>query len=109
LLAVCALADAPGNLGGAGQIKSDFEKLVAQWETGYPEVTVRRLIANGSARAALLTAAFEAQMLVVGARGLGGVRGMMLGSVSHTLLHHAPCPVGVARTAQPGTVSQTQG
>jgi nucleotide-binding universal stress UspA family protein len=29
--------------------------------------------------------------------GLGGVRGMMLGSVSHAVLHHAPCPVAVVR------------
>jgi nucleotide-binding universal stress UspA family protein len=97
LLAVCALADAPGVLGGGGQVKHDFEELIAVAEKGNPEVAVRRHIADGSARAALLTAAFEAQMVVVGARGLGGVRGMMLGSVSHTVLSHAPCPVGIAR------------
>ena len=34
-------------------------------------------------------------MLVVGSGGRGGVKGMMLGSVSQALLHHAPCPVGV--------------
>ena len=44
---------------------------------------------------ALLNAAAGAQMLVVGARGLGGLDGMSLGSVAATLLHHSPCPVGV--------------
>jgi nucleotide-binding universal stress UspA family protein len=102
LLAVCALADAPGVLGGSGQIRRDFEDLITRSEKGHPGVTVRRQIAEGSARSALLAAAFEAQMLVVGARGLGGVRGMMLGSVSHTLLQHAPCPVGVARVTRTG-------
>lgn len=103
LVAVCALADAPGVLGGSGQIRRDFEDLITRAEKGHPGVTVCRQIAEGSARSALLAAAFEAQMLVVGARGLGGVRGMMLGSVSHTLLQHAPCPVGVARvTLSPG-------
>ena len=103
LLAVCALADAPGILGGAVQIRRDFEDLITRSEKGHPGVTVRLSeIAEGSARSALLAAAFEAQMLVVGARGLGGVRGMMLGSVSHTLLQHAPCPVGVARVTRTG-------
>jgi nucleotide-binding universal stress UspA family protein len=56
---------------------------------------VLRQISPGGPRPALLDAAHRAQMLVVGARGLGGVRGMMLGSVSHAVLHHAPCPVAV--------------
>jgi len=49
----------------------------------------------GPPRTALLTAASEAQMLVVGSRGLGGLDGMSLGSVAATLLHHSPCPVAV--------------
>ena len=36
-----------------------------------------------------------AQLLVVGARGRGRLHGMMLGSVSLAVLHHAPCPVGI--------------
>ena len=44
-------------------------------------------------RAILLDAAREAQLLVIGSRGRGGVRRMALGSVSQALLHHAQCPV----------------
>lgn len=95
LLGVCALADAPGVLGGAAQIRQGFEDLMARGEKDHPEVSVLRHIADGSARGALLTSAHEAQMLVVGARGLGGLQGMPLGSVSRALLDHAPCPVGV--------------
>jgi nucleotide-binding universal stress UspA family protein len=95
LLAVCALADAPGSLGGAGRLQDGFENLIGQFEKEHPEVTVLRQISPGGPRPALLDAACRAQMLVVGARGLGGVRGMMLGSVSHAVLHHAPCPVAV--------------
>jgi nucleotide-binding universal stress UspA family protein len=32
-------------------------------------------------------------MLVVGSRGLGGFRGLMLGSVGQQCAHHASCPV----------------
>jgi nucleotide-binding universal stress UspA family protein len=95
LLAVCALADTPGSLGGARQIEEQFELAVAREEKAYPEVTALRQIARGAPRAALLAAAQDAQMLVVGARGRGGLRGMRLGSVSHAVLHHATCPVGV--------------
>lgn len=95
LLAVCALADTPGSLGGAGRLQDGFENLIGQFEKEHPEVTVLRQISPGGPRPALLDAAHRAQMLVVGARGLGGVRGMMLGSVSHAVLHHAPCPVAV--------------
>lgn len=95
LLAVCALADAPGDPGGARQIREDFEKLLDEAEQGSPEVTVRRRVADAGARAALLAAAQDAQMLVVGSRGRGGMRDMVLGSVSQAVLYHARCPVGV--------------
>jgi nucleotide-binding universal stress UspA family protein len=95
LLAVCGLADTPGSLGGARRMQEGFETLVSQFEKEHPEVTVLRQVSPGGPRPALLAAAHRAQMLVVGARGLGGVRGMMLGSVGQAVLHHAPCPVAV--------------
>ena len=48
---------------------------------------------------ALLGVATEEDLVVVGARGMGGFRELLLGSVSQQLLHHAPCPVAVVRTA----------
>jgi nucleotide-binding universal stress UspA family protein len=99
VLAVCALADAPGCLGDADKRREQFEDVIGRWEKSHPEAAVLRRLSQGGARDALLTAAHDAQLLVVGARGRGGIQGMPLGSVSTAMLHHAPCPVGVARPA----------
>jgi nucleotide-binding universal stress UspA family protein len=95
LVAVCALADAPGRLGGAQQMEEDFSRTMTLREKEHPEVTVLRHVAVGTPRSALLIAAAEAQMLVVGSRGLGGLHGMSLGSVVQAVVHHSPCPVAV--------------
>ena len=95
LVAVCALTDAPGRLGEAHQVEEDFEHLMACEAKEHPEVTVIRRVLAGTPRVALLTAAADAQMLVVGSRGRGGLEGMSLGSVAQAVLHHAPCPVAV--------------
>jgi nucleotide-binding universal stress UspA family protein len=54
---------------------------------------------RGPAASVLLAAAArpETDMLVVGARGLGGFAGLLLGSVSQECVEHSPCPVVVLR------------
>jgi len=39
----------------------------------------------------------NAGLIVVGSRGLGGLRGALMGSVSSSVVHHAHCPVMVVR------------
>ena len=57
---------------------------------GVPLTTVIRA---GNASHVLLEEADDADLLVVGSRGLGGFRGLLLGSVSQQCAHHAPCPL----------------
>jgi nucleotide-binding universal stress UspA family protein len=71
------------------------------WCADYPDVTVRREVANEHPVATLCDAAKQAQLLVVGHRGRGGFAGLLLGSVANGVLHHAPCPVAVIRTPAP--------
>lgn len=78
-------------------MEEEFTSLVTSWEKDHPGVNVLRQVTNRSPRAALLDTAADAQMLIVGGRGRGGIPGMTLGSVTSAILHHAPCPVGIVR------------
>jgi nucleotide-binding universal stress UspA family protein len=66
-----------------------------------PPGDVRTSIGRGAAAGVLLDAARDADLLVVGSRGLGGFRGLLLGSVSSKMAAHAPCPVVIVRPAAP--------
>jgi nucleotide-binding universal stress UspA family protein len=71
---------------------------LAGWQEKYPEITVTRAVVRDRPAHALLRAATTAALVVVGTRGRGGFRGLLLGSTSQHLLHHAPCPVAVVHT-----------
>jgi len=68
---------------------------LAGWTEKYPDVEVRRILQRSPAVSALVAAAAGAEVLVVGSRGAGGFRKLVLGSVGHGVLHHAKCPVAV--------------
>jgi nucleotide-binding universal stress UspA family protein len=61
---------------------------------------VETVVREGAPTGVLLEEAQDAELLVVGSRGLGGFRGLLLGSVSQQCAHHAPCPVVIVRHAR---------
>ncbi|GAB4540114.1 MAG: universal stress protein [Pleurocapsa sp.] len=66
-------------------VKTEYTQL-----TGNPGRTICELADNWSA-----------DLILVGSRGLKGLKEMFLGSVSNYVTHHAPCSVLIVRTAIP--------
>jgi len=71
---------------------------VAGWRRMYPAVPVETLVGRGSAAKVLTDTSASASLVVIGSRGHGSITGTLLGSVGLQLLHHADCPVLVARS-----------
>lgn len=70
---------------------------VEPWQKRFPNVKVDQRTVAGHAVSALVDASAQgAQFVVVGSRGRGTLKGMLLGSVSQGVLRHAHCPVIVA-------------
>ncbi|MBB5960445.1 nucleotide-binding universal stress UspA family protein [Saccharothrix tamanrassetensis] len=67
-------------------------------ETG---AEIRTVLAEGDPREVLTKASADAALLVVGTRGVGLIREVLLGSVSSYCVHHAHCPVVVIREPKP--------
>ncbi|MFF0344758.1 universal stress protein [Kribbella sp. NPDC004875] len=74
-------------------LKDWLAESIAPYRDKYPTVQVRSAILEGRARAQLIDLSRTASLTVVGSRGRGGVKGLLLGSVSQSLLHHADSPV----------------
>jgi nucleotide-binding universal stress UspA family protein len=60
-----------------------------------PSVDVEALAVAGQPADALLAQSADAELIVVGRRGLGGFKSLLLGSVSQQVVQHADCPVVV--------------
>ncbi|NBH04889.1 universal stress protein [Amycolatopsis sp. SID8362] len=107
LLAVHAWADLPMHatepVGGWAEDWQDISRrgqelladsLAAHAER-HPDVVVRRTVSIDRPARALLDTADGAALLVVGSHGRGTLGRLLLGSVSHAMIYHAPCPVAV--------------
>lgn len=66
-------------------------------QLNYPDVTVETRVINDRPERAIVEAAKDASLIVVGARGRGDFASLLLGSVSRDVVHHADCTVYVVR------------
>jgi nucleotide-binding universal stress UspA family protein len=75
-------------------LRNAAEVLAGHRET-YPDVEVVQDVHRGAPVKELAAASEHAAMVVIGSRGRGGFAGLLLGSVSHGVAHHAHCSVAV--------------
>lgn len=74
-----------------------LERAAARVRGAHPCLEVHEVVRLDDAREALLDAAADAHVLVLGSRGLGPIRQLLLGSVSMAVSKHARAPVVVVR------------
>ncbi|MBD8606427.1 MULTISPECIES: universal stress protein [Aeromicrobium] len=63
----------------------------------HPAVAISCSVVHGNAAEKIVEASAGADLLVVGSRGLGGFLGLLVGSVTDQVVHHARCRVLVDR------------
>ena len=91
-----------------GQVEGEARALVEQVASlvreSHPDLEVTTLLSVADPRQALLDVADRASLIVLGSRGRGPVRTLLLGSTSVAVASHATCPVVVVRPHHPGEV-----
>jgi nucleotide-binding universal stress UspA family protein len=76
---------------------------LAGWSAKYPDARVeQRPVFSFNPAETLVELSGVASLVVVGSRGHGGFTGLLVGSVSRALIHHAPGPVAVVHPYRPG-------
>jgi nucleotide-binding universal stress UspA family protein len=82
-------------------VRDDAERTVTRLgnraRADHPNLEVSTEVLYGDPGQTLAELAAHAGLVVVGSRGRGGFSGMLLGSVSHRVIHDAVCPVLVVR------------
>ena len=95
-----AVVTTPGTPGWE-KVEGGYRRMVedglADLRARYPQVDVDIRVVRGPAAAMITQGSADASLLVIGSRGRGGFRGMLLGSVSHKVLETATSPVMVIR------------
>ena len=81
----------------ADAAKGGLEKALGEAAGILNGIEVEHRIGEGSAAVVLTEAAEDADLLVIGSRGLGGFKELLLGSVGHQCAQRSPCPVVIVR------------
>jgi nucleotide-binding universal stress UspA family protein len=108
-----AYLGAPGMTGTLPRAGNEFEELRNAAEVALDStlqevareaegVKIERRDVQGAPASVLLKESRDADLLVVGSRGLGGFAQLLLGSVSQQCAHHAECPVVIVRSKSTG-------
>ena len=74
-----------------------LNETLAGYRDTYPDVPVQQKVVQGRPSAVLVAESAGAALTVVGSRGRGGFTGLLLGSTSQNVLHHATGPVAIVR------------
>jgi nucleotide-binding universal stress UspA family protein len=77
----------------AAEVALDATLREAIPDTDARTVEIERRVIEGRPAEVLVDESRDADLLVVGSRGHGGFTGLLLGSVSQQVSHHATCPV----------------
>jgi nucleotide-binding universal stress UspA family protein len=109
-LTVVYAINAPDPVVDAGLTSTSLAELIAEEERlvlaetvaglkeDYPSLPVHQILETERGPVeALVDAAVSARMLVVGSRGRGGIKRLLLGSTAHGVLKHLPCPTVITR------------
>lgn len=78
--------------------RAELARVMHRLRTEHPDIRVDGAVEEASAPGALVERMTSADLVVVGSRGVGGFRGLLLGSTCQQVLHRAHCPVLIARS-----------
>ncbi len=82
---------------GLSTSEAAVERVADRVRAAHPDLEVTTEAVVGDPGPTLAARGVDAGLIVVGSRGRGGFTGMLLGSVSHRVIHDATCPVMVVR------------
>ncbi|MFI7639375.1 universal stress protein [Nonomuraea sp. NPDC049400] len=83
------------------------EHFLDRWQERFPAVTIVQEPLTGRPGKALMHAAAQASLLVVGSHHRHELGALLHGSVSQSVLHHATCPVAIIQVRQPTESSRS--
>ena len=79
-------------------VSAGLDVVVDQALADHPDLSVKKVVLDGTGSELLTEFSSAADLVVVGSRGRGGFAGLLLGSTSQAVLHHAACPVMIVTT-----------